>query len=59
MFLHPELLRLHTILIPDGLSPVSYTHLMAAGHDKAACEVKLAEFTDDIEAIKNGDSIYL
>ena len=27
--------------------------VMAAGHDKAACEVKLAEFTDDIEAIKN------
>ena len=27
--------------------------VMAVGHDKAACEVKLAEFTDDIEAIKN------
>ena len=25
---------------------------MAAGHDKATCEVKLAEFADDIEAIK-------
>ena len=27
--------------------------VMAAGHDKATCAVKLAEFTDDIEAIKN------
>jgi GMP synthase (glutamine-hydrolyzing), C-terminal domain or B subunit len=26
--------------------------VMAAGHDKAACEVKLDAFTDDIEAIK-------
>ncbi len=26
--------------------------VMAAGHDKALCEVKLGEFTDDIEAIK-------
>ncbi|MBQ5752616.1 MAG: glutamine-hydrolyzing GMP synthase [Alistipes sp.] len=26
--------------------------VMAAGHDKALCEVKLAQFTDDIEAIK-------
>ena len=26
--------------------------VMAAGHDKALCEVKLPEFTDDIEAIK-------
>ena len=26
--------------------------VMAAGHDKAVCEVKLPEFTDDIEAIK-------
>ena len=25
---------------------------MAAGHDKALCEVKLPEFTDDVEAIK-------
>ena len=27
--------------------------VMAAGHDKALCEVKLAQFTDDEEAIKN------
>ena len=26
--------------------------IMSAGHDKAKCEVKLAAFTDDIEAIK-------
>ena len=26
--------------------------VMAAGHDKAACDVKLDAFTDDIEAIK-------
>ena len=26
--------------------------VMAAGHDKALCEVKLPQFTDDIEAIK-------
>ncbi len=26
--------------------------VMAAGHDKATCTVKLPEFTDDIEAIK-------
>ena len=26
--------------------------VMAAGHDKATCAVKLVEFTDDIEAIK-------
>ena len=25
---------------------------MAAGHDKALCEVKLPQFTDDVEAIK-------
>ena len=28
------------------------TPVMAAGHDKALCEVKLPEFTDDVEAIK-------
>ena len=27
--------------------------VMAAGHDKALCEVKLPRFTDDVEAIKN------
>ena len=26
--------------------------VMAAGHDKALCEVKLPQFTDDVEAIK-------
>lgn len=26
---------------------------MAAGHDKALCEVKLPQFTDDVEAIKD------
>ena len=37
------------------INPAIYTlgiPVMAAGHDKATCEVKLAEFTDDIEAIK-------
>ena len=37
------------------VNPAIYTlgiPVMAAGHDKATCEVKLAEFTDDIEAIK-------
>ena len=27
--------------------------VMAAGHDKACCEVKLPQLTDDVEAIKN------
>ena len=27
--------------------------VIAAGHDKALCEVKLAQFNDDVEAIKN------
>ncbi|EKC60709.1 GMP synthase (glutamine-hydrolyzing) [human gut metagenome] len=27
--------------------------VMAAGHDKALCEVKLPQFTDDVEAIKD------
>ena len=37
------------------VNPAIYTlgiPVMAAGHDKATCEVKLAEFADDIEAIK-------
>ena len=37
------------------VNPAIYTMglpVMAAGHDKAICTVKLAEFTDDIEAIK-------
>ena len=37
------------------INPAIYTlgiPVMAAGHDKATCEVKLAEFADDIEAIK-------
>ena len=35
------------IIINGGPNPV-----MAAGHDKALCEVKLPQFTDDVEAIK-------
>ena len=31
---------------------------MAAGHDKALCEVKLPQFTDDVEAIKGGCEIF-
>ena len=37
------------------VNPAIYTMglpVMAAGHDKAICTVKLPEFTDDIEAIK-------
>ena len=42
------------------VNPAIYTlgiPVMAAGHDKATCEVKLAEFADDIEAIKGGSEI--